>query len=64
MTSTATNADRIGLNLRRGTPAESIARIQQAEQAGIRSIWMTMGALGADTLAVFAAAAMVTERVR
>lgn len=56
--------DRVGLNLRRTTPAEQVALIQQAEQAGVRSVWMTMGALGTDTLSIFAAAAMVTERVR
>ncbi len=56
--------DRVGLNLRRAAPAAQVALIQEAERAGVRSIWMTMGALGTDSLSIFAAAAMVTERVR
>lgn len=64
MSTSESIGERIGLNLPRVAPAEQVARIQQAERAGIRSIWMTMGALGVDTLSIFAAAAMVTERVR
>lgn len=60
----ASISERVGLNLRRAAPAEQVALIRQAEQAGVRSVWMTMGALGADTLSIFSAAAMVTERVR
>lgn len=64
MSGTGSIGERVGLNLRRAAPAEQVALIRQAEQAGVRSVWMTTGALGTDTLSIFAAAAMVTERVR
>ncbi|HQZ90635.1 MAG TPA: LLM class flavin-dependent oxidoreductase [Thermomicrobiales bacterium] len=64
MIATGSIAERVGLNLRRTTPAQQIGLIQQAEQAGVQGVWMTMGALAADTLSIFAAAAMVTQRVR
>jgi len=37
--------------------------ICQAEAAGVGTVWMTQGAVGADTLTLFAAAAVQTERV-
>jgi alkanesulfonate monooxygenase SsuD/methylene tetrahydromethanopterin reductase-like flavin-dependent oxidoreductase (luciferase family) len=55
---------RTGFNIRRSRPSEAVALIQEAEDAGVEQIWMTMGAAATDTLTVFAAAAARTERVR
>lgn len=55
--------DRVGFNVRRQRPSEAVAVIRAAEEAGVETIWMTMGATGPDTLTAFAAAAVQTERV-
>jgi F420-dependent oxidoreductase-like protein len=55
---------RVGFNVRRARPGDAIALIQEAEAAGIETIWMTMGSVGFDTPTLFAAAAVQTERVK
>jgi F420-dependent oxidoreductase-like protein len=54
---------RIGFNIRRGPAGEAVALIRQAEEAGVETVWMTQGAVGRDTLGIFTAAAMQTERI-
>lgn len=55
--------ERVGFNVRRVQPTEAIDVIRVAEDSGVETIWMTMGAAGVDTLTLFAAAAVQTERV-
>jgi len=55
---------RIGLNIRRGPAREAVLAIEQAEAAGVGTVWMTQGAVGLDTLGILSAAAMRTERVK
>jgi F420-dependent oxidoreductase-like protein len=48
-----------------GRDAKSIVEaIQRAESMNIPAVWLTMGGAGADAPGVFAAAAMVTERIK
>lgn len=58
------NRERVGFNVRRVRPTEAIDVIRLAEEAGVETIWMTMGATGVDTLTLYAAAAVQTERVK
>lgn len=55
---------RIGFNVRRGRASRAIELIASTEQAGVDTAWMTMGAFGSDTLTLYAAAMVQTERVR
>lgn len=57
--------DRIGFAIDGQDTADTLARIIEAEQAGIQQIWMTQGSAGgADTLAIMAMAAGQTSHVR
>jgi len=57
--------DRVGVYIQARDTAEAIARIREAEQAGVQQAWMAMGGAGfADILTVFAAAVTQTERIR
>jgi F420-dependent oxidoreductase-like protein len=48
-----------------GRDAKSIVEgIQRAEASGVPAVWLTMGGAAADSPAIFAAAAMVTEHVK
>jgi F420-dependent oxidoreductase-like protein len=48
-----------------GRDARSIVEaVQRAESMGIPAVWLTMGGVSADAPAAFAAAAMVTERIK
>lgn len=58
-----TYRDRIGFNVRRGRASRAIELIQRAEDAGVATIWMTMGPFGSDTLTLYAAAAAQTNVV-
>lgn len=59
-----TTRERVGLAVFGATSSEAIAEIVAAEKAGVRQVWMTQGGLSPDTLTLFAAAAVQTERVR
>lgn len=63
MSEAKSNRARVGFNVRRGRARRAIELIQRSEAAGVETIWMTMGALGADTPTVYAAAAVLTERI-
>lgn len=54
---------RIGLVLRRPTPAATIDAIARAEQRGIETVWSTVGGTSPDAVTLFAAAAMRTQRI-
>jgi len=57
--------ERIGFSIEGKNPADSAARIHEAEDAGVRQVWMTAGgAGGADTLTTYAAVALQTSRIR
>jgi alkanesulfonate monooxygenase SsuD/methylene tetrahydromethanopterin reductase-like flavin-dependent oxidoreductase (luciferase family) len=57
--------DRVGVYIQAGDSVEAIARIREAEQAGVQQAWMAMGGAGfADILTVLAAAATQTERIK
>lgn len=56
--------DRVGLNIQATDIATTIARIREAEQAGVRQVWMTQSAGMLDTLTLFAAAAVQTTQIR
>jgi F420-dependent oxidoreductase-like protein len=54
----------IGLAVQGRDARAVVEAIQTAEGRGIPAVWLTTGGAAADALTVFAAAAMVTERVR
>jgi F420-dependent oxidoreductase-like protein len=58
-----TRRERAGFNVRRGRAGRAAELIAQAETAGVSTAWMTMGALGSDTLTIYAATAVQTERI-
>jgi F420-dependent oxidoreductase-like protein len=53
----------IGMHIARPTARETVEGIVAAERAGLDCAWMTSGGVAPDPLAVFAAAAMRTERI-
>ncbi len=53
--------ERVGLAIQAADASTAISRIREAEQAGIRQVWMTQSL---DTLTLYAAAATQTTRVR
>ncbi|MEZ4520765.1 MAG: LLM class flavin-dependent oxidoreductase [Thermomicrobiales bacterium] len=56
--------ERVGLNVRRGRASRAAELIVHAEQSGVSTAWMTMGAMGSDTLTLYAAAAVETETIK
>ncbi|HLX39070.1 MAG TPA: LLM class flavin-dependent oxidoreductase [Ktedonobacteraceae bacterium] len=56
--------DRIGLTIQAADAAPPITRIREAEQAGVKQVWMTQSAGMLDTLTIFAAAAAQTTQIR
>jgi alkanesulfonate monooxygenase SsuD/methylene tetrahydromethanopterin reductase-like flavin-dependent oxidoreductase (luciferase family) len=57
--------DRVGVYIQARDSVEAIARIREAEHAGVQQAWMAMGGAGfADILTVLAAAATQTEQIR
>jgi alkanesulfonate monooxygenase SsuD/methylene tetrahydromethanopterin reductase-like flavin-dependent oxidoreductase (luciferase family) len=59
--------DRVGICIEGTDPVDSLNKIQAAELAGVRQVWMTAGGVGdgsPDTLTLFAAATAQTERIR
>ncbi len=63
MSNTASYRERVGFNIRRGRASRAIELIQQAEDAGVRTVWMTMSSTGSDTPTLYAAAAIQTETI-
>ena len=57
------NRERVGFNVRRGRAGRAIDLIKQADEAGVSTVWMTMGATSSDTPTLFAAAAVQTTQV-
>lgn len=58
-----TTRERAGFNVRRGRASRAAELIERAEQAGVSTAWMTMGAFGSDTMTLYAACAVQTERI-
>lgn len=57
--------ERIGLNIEGKDAADAVKRIREAENAGVRQVWMTVGGAGrAETLTTYSAAAVQTESIR
>ncbi len=59
-----TYAGRIGFAFVPQQSDQAVDLIERAERAGVDTVWTVMSALGLDTLTLFAAAAMRTERIR
>ncbi len=59
-----TYAGRIGFAFVPQQSGQAVDLIERAERAGVDTVWTVMPALGLDTLTLFAAAAMRTERIR
>jgi alkanesulfonate monooxygenase SsuD/methylene tetrahydromethanopterin reductase-like flavin-dependent oxidoreductase (luciferase family) len=57
--------DRVGVYIQATNTVDAIARIREAEYAGVQQVWMAMGGAGfADILTVLAAAATQTEHIK
>ncbi len=56
--------ERIGLVIQATDIAATIGKIREAEQSGVKQVWMTQSAGMLDTLTLFAAAAVETTQIR
>src|SRR5437868_1460261 len=56
--------ERVGLVVQATDAATAMSRIREAEQGGVRQVWMTQSVGMLDTLTLFAAVAAQTTRVR
>ena len=56
--------DRVGLTIQAADATTAISRIREAEQAGVRQVWMTQSVGTLDTLTLFAAVATQTTQIR
>src|SRR5690242_14884591 len=56
--------ERVGLVVQAADADTAISRIREAEQGGVRQVWMTQSVGMLDTLTLFAAVAAQTMRVR
>lgn len=54
----------IGVAVRGNTVHDVLAMIEQAEQLGIHAAWMTTGGARPDSITIFAAAALRTQRIK
>jgi alkanesulfonate monooxygenase SsuD/methylene tetrahydromethanopterin reductase-like flavin-dependent oxidoreductase (luciferase family) len=54
----------IGLSLSRPSPSALVEAIVAAEQAGLPTVWSTVGGLGPDAVTTFAAAAIRTQHIQ
>lgn len=54
----------VGVAIAERSPRDTVARIKQAEQAGVAAAWLTTGGIGPDGLTILAAAAVETSRIR
>jgi F420-dependent oxidoreductase-like protein len=57
-------AERIGISIQGSSVSDLLAIIQEAEQAGVRQLWMTQGPSSFDAPTLYAAAFARTERIR
>ena len=56
--------ERVGLSIMATDAADAVNRIVEAEQAGLRQIWLAMGGTaGTDPLTIFATAAARTTQI-
>ena len=57
--------ERVGLTIEGSDAKDALNRVCEAEDAGVRQVWMTMGGAGrSDTLTFYAAAAIETSKIR
>ncbi len=57
--------DRVGFDVHARNAVDALARVREAERAGVRQVWMTTGDAGqADTLTFYAAAGVQTTQIR
>lgn len=57
--------DRVGLAIDARDASDGLRKVREAEAAGVRQVWMTMGGAGGmDPLTFYAAAASQTDRIR
>lgn len=64
-TSKLNASDRVGFGIEAKDTADALRKVREAEAAGIRQVWMTMGGAGAaDPLTFYAAAALQTNKIR
>ena len=54
----------IGAYVQTTDARNTVERIQAAESAGVPAVWLTQAGLSADSMAIIAAAAATTERIR
>ena len=54
----------IGVAIRGNKASEALAMIEQAEQLGLHAAWMTTGGARLDSITLFAAAAVRTQRMK
>jgi len=54
---------KVGVLVTGATPAQIVATIRAADEAGVHCAWMTSGGVSFDPLAIYAAAATQTERI-
>ena len=54
----------IGVAIRGNKASEALAMIEQAEQLGLHAAWMTTGGARLDSITLFAAAAVRTQRIK
>jgi F420-dependent oxidoreductase-like protein len=57
--------ERVGVSIEAGDVAKALGRVHEAEDAGVRQVWLTIGGAGrTDSLTFYAAAAAQTSSVR
>ena len=56
--------ERIGISIAAADAAALLETIVEAERSGVRQIWMTQGPTSLDSLTIYAAAMVRTERIR
>src|SRR4051794_23471417 len=57
-------ASKIGFGFTPGNARAALETIEQAEAAGVDTVWTVMGAIRRDTLTLYAAAAVQTSTIR
>jgi F420-dependent oxidoreductase-like protein len=62
--SAAPPRERIGISIAGADASALLETIVEAEQRGVRQLWMTQGPTSLDTLTIYAAAMVRTERIR
>ena len=54
----------VGIHVQGQSLPETVSLIQRADQAGVASVWLTAGGLGADSLTTLAVAGTQTEQIQ